>query len=125
MGGLVIKKAYILARQDLNNQNFARRIQTIFFLATPHRGSDSAQLLNNLLRASGTFSGRQYITDLEKNSVTTQVINDEFRNYADELGLWSFYETLKTSLGISSAMIVERDSAILGKYPCARTIACH
>jgi triacylglycerol esterase/lipase EstA (alpha/beta hydrolase family) len=115
MGGLVIKKAYILARQDLINQDFARRIQTIFFLATPHRGSDSAQLLNNLLRASGTFSGRQYITDLEKNSATTQVINDEFRNYADELGLWSFYETLKTSLGISSAMIVERDSAVLGR----------
>jgi hypothetical protein len=114
MGGLVIKKAYILARQDLTNQDFAQRIRCIFFLATPHRGSDSAQFLNNILKASGAFSARQYIIDLEKNSVSTQTINDEFRNFADELMLYSFYETIKTSLGISSAIIVERDSAILG-----------
>lgn len=114
MGGLVIKKAYILARQDLANQDFAQRIRCTFFLATPHRGSDSAKLLNNILRASGALSGRQYITDLEKNSVSTQTINDEFRNFADELMLYSFYETTKTNLGVSSAMIVERDSAVLG-----------
>lgn len=108
-------KAYILARQDAANPEFSNRMKCVFFLATPHRGSDSAQLLNNILKASGALSARQYVTDLEKNSATTQTINDEFRNYADELMLWSFYETTKTSLGLSSTMIVERDSAILGR----------
>lgn len=114
MGGLVIKKAYILAHQDVSNQDFVQRMRCVFFLATPHRGSDSAQLLNNILRASGAFSARQYVTDLEKNSLSTQTINDEFRLFADDLLLYSFYETTKTNLGVSSAMIVERDSAILG-----------
>ncbi|KAE9364783.1 hypothetical protein N431DRAFT_489271 [Stipitochalara longipes BDJ] len=114
MGGLVIKKAYILARQDLANQDFARRIRCTFFLATPHRGSDSAPLLNNILRASGALSGKQYITDLEKNSVSTQTVNDEFRHFADELMLYSFYETTKMNFGVSSVLIVERDSAVLG-----------
>lgn len=114
MGGLVIKKAYILARQDLMNQQFAERMRCMFFLATPHRGSDSASLLNNILKTSGALSSRQYITDLERNSPQTQTINDEFRNFADDLMLYSFYETTKTSLGITSNMIVEKDSAILG-----------
>ncbi|KAI3341086.1 hypothetical protein F4824DRAFT_363930 [Ustulina deusta] len=51
MGGLVIKKAYILAQQDPTDHFLANRIHGMFFLATPHRGSDSAKLLNKILRA--------------------------------------------------------------------------
>lgn len=43
----------------------------------------------------------------------SQVINDEFRNFADEILLYSFYETVKMTFGVPSAMIVERDSAVL------------
>jgi hypothetical protein len=87
----------------------------MFFLATPHRGSDSAKLLNNILRASTVFNSRQYIADIFKGSQTLQVINDEFRAFADKVQLWSFYETLKTrTSATSSILIVERDSAILG-----------
>ncbi|KAG9233799.1 NACHT and WD domain protein, partial [Amylocarpus encephaloides] len=120
MGGLVIKKAYLLSRQDKSRPEFGSRMRCIFFLATPHRGSDSAQLLNNMLKVSGVMSSREYVTDLEKSSLSTQSINDEFRMFEDDLLLWSFYETLKTSLGMSSAMIVERDSAVLG-YKNERT----
>ncbi len=114
MGGLVIKKAILLARHNLADQDFAQRIRCAFFLATPHRGSDSAQLLNNILKASGVLSPREYITDLQRNSVSTQTINDEFRHVADQLMLYSFYETFNTSIGLSSFIIVDRDSAIMG-----------
>jgi hypothetical protein len=112
MGDLVIKKAYLLARQEA--RDIAQRVKYIFFLATPHRGSDSASLLNNLLSVYGVLSRRQYVADLGRNSVSLQVINDEFKNFANDVELWSFYETVKTSSGIKSTIIVARDSAVLG-----------
>ena len=44
------------------------------------------------------------------------IINDEFRHYSTGLNLRSFYETVETNLGLSSALIVSKDSATLG-YP--------
>lgn len=109
-------KAYTLARQDLRNSETGQRIRCLFFLATPHRGSDFAILLNNILRATGVLSTRPYIADLQRNSVSAQKINRDFEMYAQDVALWSFFETLKTSLGVTSSMIVDRDSAILGRY---------
>ena len=87
----------------------------MFFLATPHRGSDSAKLLNNILRASTLLTARNYVADLGKNSASTQIISDEFKNHADRIQLWSFYETVKMRLGATAPiLIVEPDSAILG-----------
>jgi hypothetical protein len=45
MGDLVIKKAYLLARQDTAYALLAKRIHTIYFLATPDPGSVSAKVL--------------------------------------------------------------------------------
>ena len=92
MGGLVI---YLLARQE--SRDIASRIKYMFFFATPHRGSDSAELLKNLLDIATL--DRPYLGELQKNSPSLQVINDEFRYCADELGLFSFYETKKNELG--------------------------
>ncbi|KAF2759863.1 hypothetical protein EJ05DRAFT_526567 [Pseudovirgaria hyperparasitica] len=114
MGGLVIKKAYILARRDKETKELAARIQCLIFLATPHRGASLASLLNNMLRATGVFSVKPFLADLEKNSPGLDMINDDFRHYADEVRLWSFYETVKLNLGIQSALVVERDSATIG-----------
>ncbi|KAK4151819.1 hypothetical protein C8A00DRAFT_35538 [Chaetomidium leptoderma] len=114
MGGLVMKKAYLLARQDERARELAERIKCMFFLGTPHRGSDSAKLLNSLLRASTILSPKQYVADIARSSGAVTVINDEFRFFADDLHIWSFYETIKTRVGISSSMIVERSSAVIG-----------
>lgn len=84
------------------------------FLATPHRGADSATLLNNMLHATVTYGQKPF--DLERYSKGTQSINDEFRHFASELKLLSFYETTKTNIGVSSRLIVTQDSATLG-YP--------
>ena len=112
MGGLVIKKAYIFAQQGKGYETFARRFHSMFFLATPHRGSDSAKLLNNMLQIAS--SSRTYVADLERGSAAIQSINDEFRNYSADLILWSFYETQKLKLGLISTLIVDPDSATLG-----------
>lgn len=112
MGGLVIKKAYMLARQGAAYKDLAERVHTICFLATPHRGSDSAKLLNNILHFA--YSSRAYVADLERGSGAVQSINDEFRNYSADVDLWSFYETQKLKIGILSTLIVDPDSATLG-----------
>ncbi|KAI4093207.1 MAG: hypothetical protein LQ344_003034 [Seirophora lacunosa] len=114
MGGLVIKKACILAKHDPNFKELASRFHSIYFLATPHRGADNAQLLNRILKASVAFNAKDYVNDLIPNSGAIQAINDDFRHIFHDLQLWSFYETVKTNLGVSQGLIVEKDSAALG-----------
>lgn len=119
MGGLVIKKAYILAKRDPTYHDISDRFHTVFFIATPHRGADSAQLLSNLLRAT-SLGNHAFLVDLHKNSVSIESINDEFRHIHDRLSLYSFYETVPTNLGIKNSLIVQKESAILG-YAGERT----
>ena len=80
----------------------------------PHQGSDQAQLLNIVLRASGLFKPLSYVADLQRNSPSLQVVSDEFKKHSDNLRLWSFYETHKMRLGLVRRFIVEKDSATLG-----------
>ncbi|KAJ5189674.1 hypothetical protein N7472_008688 [Penicillium cf. griseofulvum] len=109
MGGLVMKKAYILAKQDAVHKVLAGRFAAFYFLATPHRGADSAKMLKNLLKVAYE---RSYVGDLEPNSGAVQVINDEFRHFSAGLELWSFYET--QNMKMFSSLIVDPESAVLG-----------
>ena len=70
------------------------------FLSTPHKGSNYARTLNNILSAApfGT-SQKIYVSELEINSTSLQDINEQFRTLCGDLTLVSFYETLQTSLG--------------------------
>lgn len=112
MGGLVIKKTYMLARQDRLYKSLADRIRAIFFLGTPHRGSDSARLLKNVLQVAS--SAPAYVAELVRGSGSLQAINDSFRQFSDDLELWSFYETQKLSAKGFSTLIVDPESATLG-----------
>lgn len=118
MGGLVIKRAFILAKQKDEFQALAERVRTIFFLATPHRGADLAQTLSKILNVSS--GSRPFVEDLHRNSIATQSINDEFPQYCQHLQLYSFYETLPTSLVVGKSLVVDKDSATLG-YANERT----
>lgn len=94
-------------------------MQCIFFLATPHRGSDYAGVLNNILKVSGVTglkSSREYLDDLTVGSTSTQLINEEFGYHAHDLPTYSYYETLPMHVGVTSSIIVDKSSAILGKW---------
>ncbi|KAK3904931.1 hypothetical protein C8A05DRAFT_42078 [Staphylotrichum tortipilum] len=121
MGGFVAKCAYTIARRDLDAESFASRVHSIFFLATPHRGSNLAGSLDNFLTALG-WGKKSYIADLKRNSPALAIINNEFRYVAPDLQLWSFYETLSTQRAGFNKLVVERDSAALG-FPHEHIVA--
>ncbi|KIW37401.1 uncharacterized protein PV06_10444 [Exophiala oligosperma] len=113
MGGLVVKKAYLMAQHDNSCQELARSISGIIFLSTPHRGSSLANTLDLILR-SILQPKRPFIKELERNSSAIEDINEEFRHVAPKLSIISFYEELHTVILSQPLMIVTRDSAILG-----------
>ena len=117
MGGLVIKKAYIIARQVPEYNNLGDRIRAIFFLATPHQGASIAQTLSRVLAiAPGT---RPFVNDLLPRSGMLQAINEDFPRYCQELQLFSFYETQPMYYGVGKGLIVEKHCAVMN-YPNER-----
>lgn len=91
------QKFYMLARQSQAYQTLTDGFRALYFLAKPHRGCDSARLLNSALQISN--SSRAYVADLERASGTIQPINEDFRDCSADIELWSFYETQKLTLG--------------------------
>ncbi|KAI1328759.1 hypothetical protein F5Y16DRAFT_409521 [Xylariaceae sp. FL0255] len=116
MGGLVFKKAYLEAQLDDRYKNITRSIKAVLFLATPHRGAHLAESLNRLLSVSFRNAPKQYVAELAKNGIFVKNINEQFRHSAPKLQIFSFNESLQTSLGVGSSMVIEEDSARLG-YP--------
>ena len=117
MGGLVVKKAYVLGKHDEQYAHIISKTYGIMFLATPHRGAHYAKILNNILSTAPLGAPpKAYVEDLDTHSRTLQDINEQFRTLCGELSLVSFFETLKTSFGITKSLIVEKESGILG-YP--------
>ncbi|KAH8910523.1 WD40 repeat-like protein, partial [Coniochaeta sp. PMI_546] len=117
MGGLVVKKAYMLGKHDRQFSELISKVFGIIFLATPHRGAQHAKVLNNILSAAPLGAPpKAYVADLERQSTSISDINENFRQQCEELSLVSFYETLKTNMHLSKVLIVEKDSAVLG-YP--------
>ncbi|KAI1091825.1 WD40-repeat-containing domain protein [Rostrohypoxylon terebratum] len=120
MGGCVAKKAYIMTHQDPTCKDLADRIYSIFFLGTPHRGSDLAAILNRLSVIA--WGSKPFVSDLIPESSTLRDINDTFRHYASNLRLLSFYETLPMKPRMLNKIVVERHSATLG-YPEEEIVA--
>lgn len=106
-----VSQAFILAHDV---PDFKDRIRSMFFLSTPHQGTDLASTLKNVLAVS-SFSSHHYLNDLSTKSVSIRLLNDDFGRLARDLPIVSFYETLKTSIGLSSIIVVDRDSAVLGR----------
>jgi WD40 repeat protein len=124
MGGLVIKRAYILAKLKRDYGPLASRIHSMFFLATPHRGADLAKTLSRFL-TYGTRGNRPFVNDLRQQSALISSLNDEFPRYAHDLQLFSYFETLPMDfLGFKKTFIVDRESAVLD-YPNERVGHLH
>src|ERR1700728_4237849 len=78
----------------------------MLFLATPHRGSASADTLNNILRTTPGFSAKLYISELERSSSSLQDINEQFRTTCTNVELVSLYETQRTNMGLGVRKLV-------------------
>lgn len=115
MGGLVVKKLMVLGLHDETYKDIITSISAIIFLSTPHRGTNLAETLNRILAASFQ-SPKSFVSDLEKNSPVISDLNEQFRHFAPRLSIWSFYETLATTIGPKKMMVLEKDSSVLG-YP--------
>ena len=113
LGGLIIKKACIISKENPTYSDIDKRLHSIYFLATPHRDSDLAQTLNNVLGVSLSGS-RLFVTNLERGSEAIQILNDQFRHYYRGIQLHSFIESASTNLGVGSGLVVDRESATLG-----------
>ena len=72
----------------------------------------------NVLKVS--YGQKPYVAELDRNSGSIASINDSFRHFAEDVQLWSFYETVPSNLVLTSAIIVDKGSANLG-YAKERT----
>lgn len=84
----------------------------MYFLATPHRGSDLTKTLMAILKIS--YGQKAFVSNLEPNSSLINSINDSFRHHTEDLQLWSFYETFPFQRVFTSALVVDKSSATLG-----------
>lgn len=119
MGGLVIKKAYILGHQLPEYESLVNRVQAAFFLATPHQGAGIAQLLSRLLSLAP--DSRPFLNDLFPQSEMLQSINEAFPKYSQGLQLFSFYETQPMYYGLGKGLIVEKHCAVMNYHNERRT----
>ena len=76
------------------------------FLATPHRGTNLASLLNLILTSTIFNNPKDYVNDLKQNSGALQKLNDQFRHIAPRLNIVSFYETQPTPIGLKNTSVV-------------------
>jgi len=95
----------VLGTLDDSYSEMISRVFGIVFLATPHRGSNYARTLNNILSASMITNAKVYVAELEAESTTLQSINEEFRLVCKPLRLVSFYESLKTQAGTHKILV--------------------
>ena len=93
-------------QNDPEYEVIVKAISAITFLATPHRGTNLAELLDRILRSTLVTNSKQYISELGKNSFTLQKLNEQFRHIAPKLDIVSFYETQSTSIGLKSSRVV-------------------
>ncbi|KKY39000.1 putative nacht and wd domain protein [Diaporthe ampelina] len=115
MGGLIFKKAYIHGAMNDEYKDMVSKIKAVLFLSTPHRGTDLADILNKIL--SGSVFGhspKDYVNELTKKSPTIDELNEQFRHHAAKLQIFSFYETLTTTVGPLKTLILEKHSSVLG-----------
>lgn len=96
-------------------KDMVSKIKAVLFLSTPHRGTDLADILNKIL--SGSVFGhspKDYVNELTKRSPTIDELNEQFRHHAAKLQIFSFYETLTTTVGPLKTLILEKHSSVLG-----------
>ncbi|PNH46385.1 hypothetical protein VD0004_g1735 [Verticillium dahliae] len=84
-------------------------IRGVVFLATPHQGSNLADVLKKFL-ATFMQTPKQYINELRHNSEALVGINEQYVQHARNMHLASFRETQATSIRGIKSLIVDESS---------------
>lgn len=102
LGGLVFKRAYLLADENPDYASLLKKMRGVMFFGTPHRGSSMASwatVAARLLAAAslGTSTNTQLAKDLGPDSEKLRCISEAFQYRAlrDKLPIVSGYETNK------------------------------
>lgn len=82
-------------------------VKAVLFLSTPHKGADLAGFLQKVLSTAPNSTPKQYVADLVKQGPFLRMVNEQFRHCAPNLQIFSFYETLQTPLGFTSAVRIK------------------
>ncbi|PMD42291.1 hypothetical protein L207DRAFT_485775 [Hyaloscypha variabilis F] len=117
LGGILVKKALILAHEhssDENYRNIVDNTKGIAFLGVPHRGSDAAWWFSfaasSLKGATlGMSTHTVLVKDLQKASPALATISKQFVERGRSLQIYTFYETRK----LSGIVVVDKQSAVL------------
>ncbi|PPJ56778.1 hypothetical protein CBER1_05969 [Cercospora berteroae] len=95
LGGLVAKKAYLLAVSDFNSTygQIAQATSAFVFFGTPHRELHRSSVVNEILLACvAGWRPSQHVDSLRLHLPKLQDINDKFRDLISHLQIYSFYE---------------------------------
>ncbi len=103
LGGVVLKKAFILAHADSSNEQYKEILnntKAIAFFGVPHQGSGIALWADmgaKMLKAAsgGTSVNRAIVADLKRNSRALQEIADQSLHRLKDMKIYTFYETEK------------------------------
>ncbi|KAH7019650.1 hypothetical protein EDB80DRAFT_676627 [Ilyonectria destructans] len=125
LGGIVCKQALVFAHEDDNTYGAVLKSTIgVAFLATPHTGSDSANLASvfltivSIFKATTTVGWRpraartELLDYLSRNSDALQDLLVSVRHRLHDVSVVSFYET--QAMAPLSFLIVDRASAQLG-----------
>lgn len=125
LGGLVVKQLMIDAERGNSLLEVRENTAGVLFFGTPHRGTNSANVLGSVLRMFTVAPlNKELLSVMKTESEEAFRLSYEFRNIATRLSITSFFETLPTTVGLGSSVIVGRDSAILG-VPNEYSVALH
>ena len=118
LGGIIIKQALRVARQDHRTPGFSDisdSARGIVFLGTPHRGSDLAKWLGTLTAitsAAARTPNPAFVRTLQANSADLLKVSQDFQSLAKEYAVVSFYEEhINRVLG---RLVVDKLSAVMG-----------
>jgi hypothetical protein len=103
LGGIVVKKALILAHERSSNPDFQdilRNTRAIAFLGVPHEGSrfaDFGHTLASALKVAtlGTSANNALLAGLKKDASLLYNISNQFMDRGTDLKIYTFFELKK------------------------------
>ncbi|ERF71993.1 hypothetical protein EPUS_07463 [Endocarpon pusillum Z07020] len=117
LGGIVVKKALIIAKEQRYYSNILDKSRGIIFFGTPHRGSRVASwatIMSNFINTCSFHKPMrtQLFNVLSQNSAVLADISTSFKSLTLDLPIVTFYET--EIMNPLNGLVVERESALLG-----------